>query len=42
VGETPESLTPLQWVERYFASRNRSPEEIRKLVSAAEDLIHGD
>ncbi len=40
VGANPESLTPLQWIERYFAAKNKSPEQIEKLVRAAESLLH--
>ncbi len=40
VGANPESLTPLEWIERYFAAKSKSPEEIEKLVRAAESLLH--
>jgi exonuclease SbcD len=42
VGANPESLTPLQWIERYFAAKNKSPEQIEQLVRAAESLLHED
>ncbi len=39
VGANPESLTPLQWTERYFAAKNRTPEQIQRLLGAAEGLF---
>jgi len=42
LGANPESLTPLQWIEQYFAAKNKSPEQIEKLVRAAESLLHAD
>jgi exonuclease SbcD len=42
IGATPESLTPLQWLEQYFASKNKSPEQIQQLISTAESLLNGD
>ena len=42
VGATPEALTPLQWIERYFAAKNKTPEEIERLIRAAEGLLNGD
>jgi exonuclease SbcD len=39
LGASPESLTPLQWVERYFAAKDRSPERLAQLLSAAEGLL---
>jgi DNA repair protein SbcD/Mre11 len=38
-GESAEALTPLEWTERYFASKNKSPERIQKLLKAAEKLF---
>jgi len=42
LGANPESLTPLQWVERYFAAKDRSPERLAQLLTAAEGLLHGE
>jgi exonuclease SbcD len=42
VGANPESLTPLQWIERYFAAKNKTPEQIQQLVRVAESLLHDD
>jgi exonuclease SbcD len=42
LGASPESLTPLQWVERYFAAKDRSPERLAQLLSAAEGLLGGE
>lgn len=35
----PESLAPLELLERYFASRNVEPERARRLLARAEDLL---
>ncbi len=35
----PETLSPLQLVERYFESRRETPERIRDLLSKAEGLL---
>jgi len=35
----PESLTPLQWAERYFTAKNKSPERVKRLLEAAEELF---
>lgn len=41
LGASPESLTPAQWVERYFTLRQRPPERVARLVQAAEELLRG-
>jgi exonuclease SbcD len=41
LGANPESLTPAQWVERYFVARQRPPERVARLVQAAEELLKG-
>ncbi len=38
-GASPETLTPVQLVEKYFMSKGRSPEEAAKYVKAAESLF---
>lgn len=40
VGSTPEALTPLEWMERYFTSKGKSPERTQKLLQAAEALLN--
>jgi len=35
----PESLTPLQLVERYFQSRGETPERVQALLATAEELL---
>jgi hypothetical protein len=42
LGPSPESLSPLQWVERYFASKQKPPERVQQLLRAAEGLLSGD
>ncbi len=42
VGATPEALTPLEWTERYFVSKNKSPERVRQLLRAAEGLFNDE
>ncbi|MEK7311614.1 MAG: exonuclease SbcCD subunit D [Chloroflexota bacterium] len=39
-GASPETLTPVQLVEKYFMSKGRSPEEAAKYVKAAESLFN--
>jgi exonuclease SbcD len=39
LGATPEALTPLQWLERYLGSKNKSPERLKRLLDAAEGLL---
>ncbi len=39
VGGAAESLTPLQWLERYFAARAKSPERTALLLQAAAGLL---
>jgi exonuclease SbcD len=42
VGSTPEALTPLEWMERYFVSKNKAPEQVRQLLKAAETLFNDE
>lgn len=42
VGANPESLTPLQWLEKYFLARNKSPERVQQLLKAAQELFSND
>lgn len=42
VGATPEALTPLEWTERFFVSKNKPPERVRQLLSAAEGLFNDE
>lgn len=42
LGLNAEALTPLQWIERYFAARQKTPERTERLVAAAADLLKGD
>jgi DNA repair protein SbcD/Mre11 len=42
LGASPESLTPLQWVERYLAAKDKSPERMQQLLTAAEGLLSGE
>ena len=42
LGAAPEALTPREWLERYFAARNKTPEQIAKLLRASEGLFHDD
>jgi hypothetical protein len=39
---SPESLTPLLWVERYFALKQKPPERQQRLLRAAEGLLIDD
>lgn len=39
IGSAPEALTPQQWLERYFAAKNKSPERIEKLVQVALGML---
>jgi len=43
LGPTPEALSPLQWTEHYFVSKNKSPERTKLLLQAAQTLFeeHG-
>ncbi|MCC7358736.1 MAG: exonuclease SbcCD subunit D [Anaerolineales bacterium] len=41
VGLNAEALTPLQWVERYCAVRQKPPERTARLLAAAADLLQG-
>jgi exonuclease SbcD len=36
---TPERMTPLELVEKYFQSREESPERIKALMAKAEELL---
>ncbi len=42
LGDAPEALTPLEWVERFFAAKERPPERVAELKRAAETLLFGD
>ena len=42
VGSTPEALTPMQWMERYFLAKNKAPERVQKLLRVAESLVSND
>jgi exonuclease SbcD len=42
LGASPESLTPRQWVERYFAGKEKTPERLQRLLSAAEGILGGE
>jgi DNA repair protein SbcD/Mre11 len=42
LGASPESLTPLEWLERYFASKHRAPERLQRLLSAADRILKDD
>ena len=42
VGSTPEALTPLQWTERYFVSKNKPPERVQHLLKAAQALFEDE
>lgn len=42
LGLNAEALTPLEWVERYFTARQRTPERTERLVAAAAELLKGD
>lgn len=41
LGATPEALSPLQWLERYLASKHKSPERLQRLLEAAHGLLDG-
>jgi len=38
-GATVEALTPLEWVERFWVSKDKSPERIAKLLTIARNVI---
>jgi len=42
LGASPESLTPLQWVERYLSAKDKTPERMQQLLRAAEGILHGE
>ena len=42
LGANPESLTPQEWVERYFASKQKSPERLQRLLTAAAGILADD
>jgi exonuclease SbcD len=42
LGVTPEALTPLEWVERYFEAKQKSPERKKALLEAAEGVLRGE
>ena len=39
---SPETLTPAQLVERYFLSKGKSADEVRKYAQAAESLFNDE
>lgn len=39
---SPETLTPVQLVERYFLSKGKSADEVRKYAQAAESLFNDE
>lgn len=41
-GANPESLTPLEWVERYFAGKEKTPDRMQRLLRAAEGILGGE
>jgi exonuclease SbcD len=42
LGVSPEALTPLEWVERYFEAKQKPPERMKKLLQAAEGVLRGE
>ncbi len=42
VGANAESLTPAQWLERYFSAKDKPPERVHKLLDAAQWLFDDD
>lgn len=42
LGANPESLTPRQWIEHYFAAKDKTPEQVSQLLSAAEGLLNDE
>ncbi|MEP7357748.1 MAG: exonuclease SbcCD subunit D [Anaerolineales bacterium] len=42
IGLNPESLTPIEWVERYFVARQKPPEQVARLLQAAERLLRDE
>jgi hypothetical protein len=42
LGVSAESLTPLEWVERYFEAKQKPPERMKKLLQAAEGVLRGE
>jgi exonuclease SbcD len=42
LGVSPEALTPLEWVERYFEAKQKPPERMTKLLQAAEGVLRGE
>jgi exonuclease SbcD len=42
LGVSPETLTPLEWVERYFEAKQKPPERMKKLLQAAEGVLRGE
>jgi exonuclease SbcD len=41
-GANPESLTPLEWVERYFAAKEKTPDRLQRLLNAASGILGGE
>lgn len=42
VGLSAEALTPAQWLERYFAAKNKTPERVQELLRAAESVFNDE
>lgn len=42
VGSAAEALTPVQWLELYFAAKNKASERMRQLLEAAEKLLRDE
>ncbi|MGH2523535.1 MAG: metallophosphoesterase family protein, partial [Anaerolineales bacterium] len=42
IGVSPESLTPLEWTERYFLAKKKALERVQKLLRAAESLFNDE
>jgi exonuclease SbcD len=40
IGVGAESLTPAEWLERYFLAKNKPPERVQKLLRAADELLN--
>ena len=42
ISSNPESLTPLEWTERYFQAKGKAPERVKRLLQAAEAILSGE
>jgi exonuclease SbcD len=42
LGAAPEALTPLEWTEKYFLSKNKPPERVKQLLRAAQTLFEDE